>query len=204
MNGYLARREVRKGKACRFESAGLIFFMIFKGESRGKPAVLKAGGSVRPVGRRPCALRGLICNQAPVAGRCSAQMASGGQRFRRWITTGNVPVRNTADRADKLIDNTPGFEIFAQQKAQNRTRHRHLAGRGARGAKRPRPPEAEVLAGQVVDHYAAFSGGGVGGEPEFAVAVSGRNRSGGCAVEFQRLHPETGRKRQLHIGFAFF
>ena len=40
------------------------------------------------------------------------------------------------------IINPPGFEIFAQQKARNCTRRRHLAGRGDRGAKRTRPPEA--------------------------------------------------------------
>ena len=37
------------------------------------------------------------------------------------------------DRANKLIDTTSGFEIFAQQKARNRTRRRHLAGLGDRG-----------------------------------------------------------------------
>ena len=38
--------------------------------------------------------------------------------------------------------NNSGSEVFAMQKLLNRTRRRHLAGRGARGAKRPRPPEA--------------------------------------------------------------
>ena len=30
------------------------------------------------------------------------------------FVTGNVPGRSTADRADKLIDNNPGFVIFTQ------------------------------------------------------------------------------------------
>ena len=38
---------------------------------------------------------------------------SDGQRFRRWITTGNVPVRSNADRADKLIDNKPASHSHA-------------------------------------------------------------------------------------------
>ena len=66
---------------------------------RGKPAVLKAGRSYGLTASRPCALRGLIFNQAPVAGRCSAQITSGGKgtssgyRSRRSAPTGNVPVR---------------------------------------------------------------------------------------------------------------
>ena len=57
--------------------------------------------------------------------------------------TGLHPVADTADRTNKLTDTSPGFEFFALQKIQNRTRRRHLAGRGDRGAKRPRPPEAK-------------------------------------------------------------
>ena len=37
-----------------------------------------------------------------------AQSVSDGQRFRRWITTGNVPGRSSADRPNKLIDNDRG------------------------------------------------------------------------------------------------
>ena len=49
---------------------------------RGKPAVLKAGRSYGLTASRPHALR--------------AWAASGGQRFRRWTTTGNVPARSYA------------------------------------------------------------------------------------------------------------
>ena len=80
----------------------------------GKPAVLKAGGSARPVGRQTlCAARPDF-QSGSGSWALRAQVASGGQRFRRWITTGNVPVRSIADRANKLIDSNSGFAIFAQ------------------------------------------------------------------------------------------
>lgn len=48
--------------------------------------------------------------------------------YKRKNTAHGLSVANTADRADKLIDNTPGFGT--------------LPVRGTGGAKRPRLPEA--------------------------------------------------------------
>ena len=70
----------------------------------------------------------------------------GGRVLRPLPPTGLHPVADTADRTNKLTDTSPGFEFFALQKIQNRTRRRHLAGLGDRGAKRPRPPEAKITA----------------------------------------------------------
>ena len=78
--------------------------------------------------------------------------------------TGLHPVADTADRTNKLTDTSPGFEFFALQKIQNRTRRRHLAGRGDRGAKRPRPPEAASRqnpnSGWTMPNSSSPSGGG--------------------------------------------
>ncbi len=60
---------------------------------RGKPAVLKAGRSYGLTASRPCALRGLIFNQAPVAGRCAHKLPPVGKALRPCNPTGNVPVR---------------------------------------------------------------------------------------------------------------
>ena len=80
----------------------------------------------------------------------------GGRVLRPLPPTELHPVADTADRTNKLTDTSPGFEFFALQKIQNRTRRRHLAGRGDRGAKRPRPPEANSRWGSP----AAFAAGG--------------------------------------------
>ena len=45
-------------------------------------------------------------------GHAVAVIVSDGQRFCRWITTGNVPVRSSADRANKLIENNPDAGIL--------------------------------------------------------------------------------------------
>ena len=78
--------------------------------------------------------------------------------------TGLHPVADTADRTNKLTDTSPGFEFFALQKIQNRTRRRHLAGRGDRWAKRPRPPEAASRqnpnSGWTMPNSSSPSGGG--------------------------------------------
>ena len=66
----------------------------------GKPAVLKAGGSVRPVGRQTlCATRpdlqsgsgswALRGGKVPLR----AQLSPTGKALRPWNPTGNVPVR---------------------------------------------------------------------------------------------------------------
>ena len=68
------------------------------GESHGKPAVLKAGGSAL-TGGRPCALRGLIFNRTSGSWAHSAQLP---------------PVASTAGRVNKLIDDNPGFAILTQ------------------------------------------------------------------------------------------
>ena len=45
-------------------------------------------------------------------GHAIAVIVSDGQRFCRWITTGNVPVRSSADRANKLVENNPDAGIL--------------------------------------------------------------------------------------------
>ncbi len=81
-----------------------------------------------------------------------------------WPPTGLHPVADTADKTNKLTDTSPGFEFFALQKIQSRTRRRHLAGRGDRGAKRPRPPEAASRqnpnSGWTMPNSSSPSGGG--------------------------------------------
>ena len=74
-------------------------------------------------------------------GHAVAVIVSDGQRFCRWITTGNVPVRSSADRANKLIENNPDAGI--------------LPVRGGGGAKRHRPLVASCGGG-----HAAFAAGG--------------------------------------------
>ena len=88
----------------------------------------------------------------------------GGRVLRPLPPTGLHPVADTADRTNKLTDTSPGFEFFALQKIQNRTRRRPLAGRGARGAKRPQPPEAASRqnpnSGWTMPNSSSSSGGG--------------------------------------------
>ena len=79
----------------------------------GKPAVLKAGGSCGLAASRPCALRGLIFNQAPAAGRYAHKVSPTANGF----AVGSRPA--TCRRGVLPLDspqpiiNTPGFEIFA-------------------------------------------------------------------------------------------
>ena len=143
----------------------------------------------RLAGLQPCGLQ-TLCAPVPDfqsgtgAGRSSVQASPTGKALRPCNPTGNVPVRSTADRANKLIDPTPGFEIFAQQKARNRTRRRHLAGLGDRGAKRPRPPEAKSRL-SVIDRPA---------EPQLFGALGAGAEHGAArieidmAVEQQHVH----------------
>ena len=88
----------------------------------------------------------------------------GGRVLRPLPPTELHPVADTADRTNKLTDTSPGFEFFALQKIQNRTRRRHLAGRGDRGAKRTRPPEAASRqnpnSGWTMPNSSSPSGGG--------------------------------------------
>ena len=50
--------------------------------------LLRQAGLLALSGGRPCALRGLIFNQAPVAGRCSAQLSPTGKALRPCNPTG--------------------------------------------------------------------------------------------------------------------
>ena len=88
----------------------------------------------------------------------------GGRVLRPLPPTGLHPVADTADRTNKLTDTSPGFEFFALQKIQNRTRRRHLAGQGNRGSCGPRPPETASRqnpnSGWTMPNSSSPSGGG--------------------------------------------
>ena len=100
---HTPRPDLRSGSGCwALARAGCL-----RRAKRPRPPEASVGETCRFRGRRvcnpavyrPCALRGLIFNQAPVAGRCSAQITSGGKgtssgyRSRRSAPTSNVPVR---------------------------------------------------------------------------------------------------------------
>ena len=52
---------------------------VFGGRSRRGACRFEGERVLRPLASRPCAPRGLISNQAPAAGRSSAQITSGGK-----------------------------------------------------------------------------------------------------------------------------
>ena len=70
---------------------------------------MKAGKVGNPAVCRPCALRGLIYNQAPVAGRYAHKVSPTGKALRPCNPTGWHPVADIAHRTNKLIDTNPLF-----------------------------------------------------------------------------------------------
>ena len=60
----------------------------------GSHAAFAAGGSYGLTASRPHALRGLIYNQAPGAGRCAHKCLRRSGRFAPEPQTGNVPARS--------------------------------------------------------------------------------------------------------------
>ena len=93
---------------------------------------------------------------------------SDGQRFRRWITTGNVPVRSTADRPNPthyLLFTTPVLRFLRSKKLETVRGTGTLPVWGA-GGEAPRP------AGGIP--FPAISCGGDGG-----AGLRGRDRRAG-------------------------
>ena len=131
------------------------------------PPSRQAGLRALSVGR-PCALRGLICNQAPVAGRSSAQVSPTARALRPLTPTGNVPVRSTADRPNPthyLLFTTPVLRFLRSKKLETVRGTGTLPVWGA-GGEAPRP------AGGIP--FPAISCGGDGG-----AGLRGRDRRAG-------------------------
>ena len=160
----------------------------------GRRATLECGNPSRLSNRTSlCGCKEQIQTSTPIPQKLSgkalphsrrAGLAALGRR------PGATRSADTADKTNKLIDTLPGFEFFALQKIQNRTRRRHLAGRGGPGG------EAHPAAGGSLPSEPEF---GLD-DAEFVVTVRRRNLNARLFRHRWRRRFVTRFARRLRIG----